>query len=156
MKKALILIGCPEAPAQTPITSYVLDKLRKAGFDVTVSSNPAASKLLKVSDPGRYYLQDLVNIDSEIDHLEEGSFDLLVGIIHKDAAVSYFVTYYQLLNIDSLAIIFQRDQGELDNFTSEVRENTDAGIVSARAYHNPTPLRVQVDKAFKDYFEGDD
>ena len=30
-----------------------------------------------------------------------------------------------------------------------VSESTNATIVSARAYHNPTPLRVKFDKAVK-------
>ena len=91
----------------------------------------------------------MVNIDSFIDNLEENDFDLLVGIIHKDAAVSFFVTYYHLLNTKSMAIIFQRDQDLVDDFVEQVKENTDAEIISAKAYHNPTPVRVKVDKALK-------
>jgi len=40
--KALILLGCPEAPSQTPIGLYASYKLGQMGYDVTVSSNPAA------------------------------------------------------------------------------------------------------------------
>lgn len=149
MKKALLLIGCPEAPAQTPMTIYTAYKLRQIGYDVTISSNPAASKLIKVSDTEKNYIQKMVNIDSFIDNLEENDFDLLVGIIHKDAAVSFFVTYYHLLNTKSMAIIFQRDQDLVDDFVEQVKENTDAEIISAKAYHNPTPVRVKVDKALK-------
>jgi hypothetical protein len=149
MKKALLLIGCPEAPAQTPIAIYTTYKLRNLGYDVTISSNPAASKLIKVSDPEKNYIQNMVNIDSCIDNLEEKEYDLLIGIIHKDAAVSYFVTYYHLLNTKSMAIIFQRNQDEVDDFVEQVKENTDAETISAKAYHNPTPIKVRIDKALK-------
>ena len=48
-----------------------------------------------------------------------------------------------------MAIIFQRDQDLVDDFVEQVKENTDAEIISAKAYHNPTPVRVKVDKALK-------
>ena len=49
--KALVLLGCPEAPSQTPIGLYASYKLGQMGYDVTVSSNPWAGKILDMSDP---------------------------------------------------------------------------------------------------------
>lgn len=49
--KALILLGCPETPSQTPMSIYAAYKLAEKGYDVTIAANPAASKLVKVSDP---------------------------------------------------------------------------------------------------------
>ena len=49
--KALILLGCPETPSQTPMAVYAFSKLTKLGYDVTIAANPAAAKLVKVSDP---------------------------------------------------------------------------------------------------------
>ena len=77
-------------------------------------------------------------------------YDLLVGFVHKDAAVSYFVTFYHILNTKSLAIVFEKDANLLEKFVNDVQENTDANIISARAYHNPTPLRVKIDRAIKE------
>ena len=156
MKKALLLIGCPEAPAQTAITIYTSYRLKQAGYEVTISANPAASKLLKVSDPEKMYTDKMVNIDSFINKLDDVDFDLLVGIIHKDAAVQYYVTYYHMLNIESVAVIFQRDGGLVDDFINQVDESTDSDIIAARAYHNPTPLRVKIDKYIENLSEGDD
>ncbi len=51
MKKALILLGCPEAPSQTPLAIYTTYALKKVGYEVTIASTPSASKLLEVSDP---------------------------------------------------------------------------------------------------------
>ncbi len=42
--------------------------------------------------------------------------------------------------------MFHRDPEKLEYFENSVKENTDAEIVSARAYHNPTPLRVRMDR----------
>ena len=67
----------------------------------------------------------------------------------KDAAVSYFVTFYHILNTQSLALVFHRDAEQLESFENSVRENTEAVIASARAYHNPTPLRVRLDRALE-------
>jgi hypothetical protein len=147
MKKALILLGCPESPAQTPMALYASYKLKNAGYDVTVVSNPSAMRLLDVSDPEEVYVQNKTDIESCLENLNEGDFDLLLGFVHKDAAVAYFVTFYHILNTKSMALIFEKDDALLEDFEKQVAENTDAQIVSARAYHNPTPIRVKLDKA---------
>ncbi|MEN4018937.1 MAG: DUF1890 domain-containing protein [Methanobacterium sp.] len=149
MKKALILLGCPESPSQTPLAVYVTYKLKKIGYDVTTASTPSAMKLLEVGDPEEYYIKNKVDIDSCIDKLDKGAFDLLIGFIHRDAAVSYFVTFNSILDTTSLAIIFEKDTEKLEEFQNMVSESTDATIVSARAFHNPTPLRVRFDKAIE-------
>jgi len=149
MKKALILLGCPESPSQTPMAVYVTYKLKNMGYEVTTASTPSAMKLLEVGDPEGHYIEKKIDIDSCIDQLNDGAYDLLVGFIHKDAAVSYFVTFYSILNVPSIAIIFEKDPEKLEEFENTVSESTDANIVSARAYHNPTPLRVRFDKMLK-------
>ncbi len=149
MKKALVLLGCPESPSQTPMAVYVTYKLKNMGYEVTTASTPSAMKLLEVGDPEGHYIENKIDIDSCIEKLDEGAFDLLIGFIHKDAAVSYFVTFYSILNTTSIAIIFEKDPEKLEEFENIVSESTDAKIVSARAYHNPTPLRVRFDKMIK-------
>jgi hypothetical protein len=150
MKKALILLGCPESPSQTPLAIYTTYALKKASYEVTIASTPSASKLLEVSDPEQYYVNKRIDIESCLENLEENMYDLLVGFVHKDAAVSYFVTFYHILNIKSMAIVFEKDTNLLEKFVNDVKENTDANIISARAYHNPTPLRVKIDRAIKE------
>lgn len=149
MKKALILLGCPESPAQTPMAIYITNKLQKMGYEVTTASTPSAMKLIEVGDPEGLYVKNKIDIDSCIDKLDNGTFDLLVGFIHKDAAVSYFVTFNSILNTTSIALIFEKDPEKLEEFENIVSESTNAIIVSARAYHNPTPLRVKFDKTLK-------
>lgn len=149
MKKALILLGCPEAPSQTPMAIYAAYKLSGMGYEVRIASTPSAMKLLEVSDPEGYYVPNKIDIESCLDNLGEGTFDLLLGFVHKDAAVSYFVTFYHILNTTSMAVVFERDSELLEKFIKDIQESTDATIISARAYHNPTPLRVKFDKAIK-------
>ena len=150
MKKALILLGCPESPSQTPMAVYAAQKLAKIGYDVTIASTPAANKLLEVSDPDEYYVKNKIDIESCLDGLEKGQYDLLVGFVSKDAATSYFITFYHLLQCESLALIFEKDSELLKDFESMVAENTNAKIVAVRAFHNPTPIRVKFDRALKE------
>lgn len=149
MKKVLILLGCPESPSQTPLALYTAHKLTKIGFEVTVASTPSASKLLEVSDSEEFYVNKKIDLELCLEDLEEKEYDLLVGFVHKDAAVSYFVTFYHILNTKSIAIVFEKDSDLLEKFLNDLKENTDATLISARAYHNPTPIRVKIDKAFK-------
>jgi len=149
MKKAIILLGCPESPSQTPLAVYATHKLTGMGYQVTVASTPSAKKLLEVSDPEEYYVKNKIDIETCLDGLEEGSYDFMLGFVHKDAAVSYFVTFYHILNARSLALVFHRDPEKLEYFEGTIKENTDAEIASARAYHNPTPLRVRLDRALQ-------
>lgn len=149
MKKALILLGCPESPSQTPLAVYATHKLVGMGYDVTVASTPSAKKLIEVSDPEEHYIKNKIDIESCLEGLSQGDYDLLLGFVAKDAAVSYFVTFYHILNTRSLALVFHRDAELLEFFENSVRENTEADIASARAYHNPTPLRVRLDRALK-------
>ena len=140
--KALLLLGCPETPSQTPLTIYACDKLTKLGYDVTIAANPAAKKLVMVSDPEKYYIDNLVDLERSLGEVKKGDYDLLIGFVHKDAAASFFVTFYHLLQTNSIAIVFERDMDLVEEYTDMVAESTDAKIVSVRAFHNPTPIKV--------------
>ncbi len=150
MKKVMILLGCPESPTQTAIAIYATNALSKKGHDVTIVSNPAAMKLIDISDPEGHYMKKRKNIDRCMDTLEPGDYDLLLGIIHKDAAVAYFVTAYHLLQTKAMALVFERDGDLVEEFKTQIEETTDAKVMSARAYHNPNPVKVQLDKALKE------
>ncbi len=123
MKKALILLGCPEAPSQTPMAVYSVYKLTSLGYDVTVASTPSALKLLEVSDPENFYVKNKIDIESCLENLEEKSFDLFVGFVHKDAAVSYFVTFYHILNTKSIALVFEKDSELLESYVESLKES---------------------------------
>ena len=48
-----------------------------------------------------------------MDEIEEGDYDLLVGCVHKDAAATFFITYYHILKCKALAIVFSREAEEV-------------------------------------------
>ncbi|AMD17531.1 hypothetical protein TL18_05540 [Methanobrevibacter sp. YE315] len=150
--KALILLGCPETPAQTPMAVYVYNKLNKMGYDTAIAANPAASKLVKISDPEGFYNLNLMDLERTLGDINEGDYDLLVGFVHKDAAASFFVTFEQILQTKSLALVFSRDADEVAEFVSMIEESgSNAKIVSVRAFHNPSPIKVKFDKAIKEF-----
>ena len=51
MTEALIFIGCPQIPVQSPLVLYIADFLRDAGLEPVVAANPSAKQLVKTSDP---------------------------------------------------------------------------------------------------------
>jgi len=150
MKKALIFLGCPEAPSQTPLALYTTYKLSNLDYDVTITANPAATKLLKISDPGNNYVTNIIDLERCLDSINSEDYDLFIGFIHNDAAASYFVTFYQILQTKSLGIIFEKDGKLVEDFNNIVKDATDAETIAVRAYHNPNPIKVQLDKILKD------
>ena len=150
--KALILLGCREIPAHTPMAVYASNKLTKMGYDTTIAANPAASKLVRISDPEELYNLNLVDLERTLGEINEGDYDLLVGFVHKDAAASFFVTFDQILNTKSLALVFSRDMDEIEEFVSMIEESgSNALIATVRAFHNPSPIKVKFDKAIKEF-----
>ena len=55
----------PESPTQTAIAIYATHKLSEMNYDVTVVANPAAMKLIDISDPEKYYVKKRKNIDRQ-------------------------------------------------------------------------------------------
>ena len=149
---ALVLLGCPETPSQTPMAVYVFNKLTKMGYDTTIAANPAASKLVRISDPEGFYNLNLVDLERALGDIKEGDYDLLVGFVHKDAAASFFVTFEHILQCKSLALVFSRDADEIAEFVDMIEESgSNAKIVPVRAFHNPSPIKVRFDKAIKEF-----
>ncbi|MDL2270732.1 DUF1890 domain-containing protein [Methanobrevibacter sp. OttesenSCG-928-I08] len=149
MKNALILLGCPESPSQTPMAIYASYKLNNLGYDVTIASNPAASKLIKISDPENNYINKIIDLDRCLNTLEEGQYDLLLGFVHKDAAASFFVTFDQILNTKSIALVFEKDEKLIDEYVEMVKSSTNAEILAVKAFHNPNPIKIKLDKALE-------
>ena len=149
--KALVLLGCPETPSQTPMAVYASDKLTKLGYDTTIAANPAAAKLVKVSDPEDYYNLNIVDLERTLDEVQAGDYDLLLGFVHKDAAAAFFVTFDQILDTKSIALVFERDLDLVGQFVEMIEESgSKAKICAVRAFHNPSPIKINLDKALKE------
>ena len=149
--KALVLLGCPETPSQTPMAVYASDKLTKLGYDTTIAANPAAAKLVKVSDPEDYYNLNIVDLERILGEVQAGDYDLLLGFVHKDAAAAFFVTFDQILDTKSIALVFERDLDLVGQFVEMIEESgSKAKICAVRAFHNPSPIKINLDKALKE------
>jgi hypothetical protein len=145
-KRALLVMGCPQVPVQTPAVMYIVSRLRKNGYEPVVAGTSAADMIIKYSDPESYYVGQLKNIDSEIAKIaDEGeSYDLCFVFIHNDSGVAYAATMNEILECDVIPVIFGKEYASLADevkFTSR--------IISAEAVHNPKPLINEINKVME-------
>jgi hypothetical protein len=134
-------MGCPELPVQTSSALYIANKLNLEGFEVTIAGNKAAISLLLNSDPERHYIRKVMDIDKCIGALAEKKmdFDLCFVFIHSDSGISYLATVKSLSKGKTVAVIFGKEIEPL------IEAGGDSIIIAAKAVHNPTPLRAQID-----------
>jgi hypothetical protein len=142
-KKVLLMMGCPEVPVQMSMVLYLSNKLTKAGLDVTVAGTEAATKLLKVSDVDKYYVKNSVDLDQcLVDIIEKRTdFDICFAFMHGDAGMAFAATMSAISKAKLYAVIFGKNAEAL----AETIEFNCEKIV-AKAVHNPTPLKIKVDK----------
>ena len=73
---------------------------------------------------------------------------MILGFVHKDSAATYFITYCTLMGyVKSIALVFQRDESLVEEYAEMVEQSTAAEIIKVKAFHNPNPLKVNLDKA---------
>jgi len=139
--KALLMMGCPELPVQTAAALYIANRLNLEGFDVTAAGNKAAISLLLSSDPEKHYIKKVMDLDRCIGSLAEKKIDFDLGFvfIHSDSGISYLSTLKSLSNARTVAVIFGKEIEPL------IEASGDSVIIAAKAVHNPTPLRAQID-----------
>lgn len=108
MKEALILVGCPQIPVQSPLVIYIADFLRDAGVEPIVSSNPSAKQLIKTSDPKSHYVSLYRDLDRTVADLTEGtvSYPLIISLIHNDAGITYTATVSALSPSSTMVTVF--------------------------------------------------
>jgi threonyl-tRNA synthetase len=145
-KKTLIVLGCPEAPAQQALAFHVAHNLKTRGSEVLVAGNPSVLNLLKVSDPLNHYITNTMVLEKCIAEVVEKKrdCDLCVVFIHNDAAIAYAATMRYLLPERRLVVIvFGKDPGPLEdeiNFPCEK--------IVDRAVHNPMQLKRKINEVF--------
>ncbi len=139
--KALLMMGCPELPVQTAAALYIANKLNSEGFEVTSAGNKAAISLLLNSDPEKHYIKKVMDLDRCIGALAEKKmdFDLCFVFIHSDSGTTYLATVKSLSQAKTVAVIFGKDIEPL------IEASAGSIIIAAKAVHNPTPLRAQID-----------
>ncbi|MFZ3382468.1 MAG: DUF1890 domain-containing protein [Candidatus Methanoperedens sp.] len=139
--KALFMMGCPELPVQTAAALYIANKLNKEGIEVTCAGNKAAISLLLNSDPEKHYIKKVMDLDRCIGALAEKTidFDLCFVFIHSDSGISYLATIKSISKAKTVAVIFGKEIQPL------IEASGNSIIIAAKAVHNPTPLRAQID-----------
>lgn len=141
--EALLLLGCPEVPLQTSLALYLTSRLKRAGIDVTVAGTGSALKLMKFADPEGHYLDKTTNLDQCIGAVAEGrlDFDLCFAFAHNDAGIAYAGTMSHISRSRLFVLVFGREAETLAQ-TIEF----DCEKLVAKAVHNPTPLKKQIDE----------
>ena len=143
---ALIVLGCPEAPAQQALAFHVAYNLKKRGTSVLIAGNPSVLNLLKVSDPEKHYITNTMVLEKCIAEVVEKKrdCDLCVVFAHNDAAIAYAATMRYLLPERRLVVIvFGKDPGPLAdeiNFSCET--------IVDKAVHNPIQLKAKINEVF--------
>jgi hypothetical protein len=103
----------------------------------------AAIKLMRLADPEGHYLGETVDLDRCIESMVEGrrDFDLIFAFAHNDAGISYAGTVSYISQSSLFVVVFGREAEELAQTV-----DFDCQKIVAKAVHNPTPLKRQIDE----------
>jgi len=145
-RPALLVLGCPEAPAQQAIALYIAYQIRVHGSDLLITGNPSVLNLLKVSDPANHYIGQTMVLEKCIGEIVEKRLtaDLCVVCAHNDAAIAYAATMRHLLPDSRLVvIIFGKDPEPLAASVDFPCEK-----IVEKAVHNPMQLKAKVNGVF--------
>jgi hypothetical protein len=143
LRSALLVLGCPQVPVQTSIALYLIYRLKKSAMVPVVAGNKAANTLLVVADPDRHYLGEVMDLDRAVAMITEKKreFDRCFVFIHNDAGISYAATMGAISKAKVFALVY----GEhYDDLVKQI--DFPCTIISAKAVHNPLPLKKALDE----------
>jgi len=143
---ALVVLGCPEVPAQQALALHLFHSLRNAGYSVHAAGNPAVLNLLKVSDPEKRYLPELQVLEKCIEEIvgKKRDCNLCIVFAHSDAGISYAATMRHILPESRIVvIIFGKDPEPLAALVDFPCEK-----IVEKAVHNPMQLRKKINGVF--------
>lgn len=145
-KNAILLLGCPEVPVQMAIALYIAHNLQKRGTGVLATGNPSVLNLLRVSDPEKHYLPQMVVLEKCIEEVVEKkrTCDLCVVFAHNDAGIQYAATMRYLLPETRLVVIIF---GQAPEVLAETAAFPCEKVVE-KAVHNPMQLKNKVNEVF--------
>lgn len=141
--EALIILGCPEVPVQQALALYSADKLNTAGFDLTIAGNGAVLNLLRVSDPKKMYIRQMVELERCIEELssETRNPDLCIVFVHNDAGVAYASSIRYLFKGRLVVLVFGKDAEE-----RAAELTIPCEMIVDVAVHNPGKLKRKLDE----------
>lgn len=140
--EGLVLLGCPETPAQVSVALHIVHGLRKTGLVPVVAGTPSARELVAAADPDRHYLGEVFDIDACIESLAAGEKDYAISfvLIHRESGVSYAGTIGSVSKGRLVAVVFGKDAEELAGLIDFPCEK-----VVAKAVHHVLPLLKKID-----------
>lgn len=108
MTEALILIGCPQIPVQSPLVLYIADFLHDAQLTPVVASNPSAKQLVRTSDPKGHYVSVYRDLEKTVADISSGtvSYPLIISLVHNDAGLTYTSTVAALAPSATIVTLF--------------------------------------------------
>ncbi|HJJ48752.1 MAG TPA: DUF1890 domain-containing protein [Methanocorpusculum sp.] len=141
MADVLILIGCPQIPAQSPLVLTIADFLRDAGHIPVVAANPSARQLVKASDPKGYYVSSYIDVEKALNEIADGkTWPLIISLYHNDAGLTYTATAASLSPKSIMvSVIFGEHAYEL---ADEVEFESE--FVIAPVTHNTRPVMAKL------------
>lgn len=146
MSDVLILLGCPQVPAQSPLALYIADVVKDAGHNPVVASNPSAKQLVKASDMKGYYIKDYKDLDKTVNDIADGTvYPLIITLIHNDAGLTYSSTVAALSPSSvTVSVFFGEHAYEL---SEECEYETEK--ILAPVTHNTKPILTKLDEVLK-------
>ncbi|QSZ68362.1 DUF1890 domain-containing protein [Methanofollis aquaemaris] len=145
-KKGLIILGCPEAPAQVSLAVHLAYSLRRSGYLPVVAGNPSARHLLAMADPEHHYVGEMLDLDGCIEEIAAGEhdYDLSFVLVHRESGVSYAGTMSVVSAGRVVAVVFGKEAETLASLI-----DFDCETVVAPGGHNPLPLKKAIDRVMK-------
>ncbi|QYZ78519.1 DUF1890 domain-containing protein [Methanofollis formosanus] len=145
-KEGLIILGCPEAPAQVSLAVHLAHGLRRSGYAPVVAGNPSARQLLAMADPEHHYIGEMLDLERCIEEIstDERDYDLSFVLVHRESGVSYAGTVSVVSAGRVVAVVFGKEAEALASLI-----DFDCETVVAPAVHNPMPLKKAIDRVMK-------
>jgi hypothetical protein len=145
-KEGLIVLGCPEAPAQVSLALYLAHGLRRSGYIPVVAGNPSARRLLAMADLECHYIDEMLDLDGCIEDIAAGEHDyaLTFVLVHRESGVSYAGTLSVVSDGRVVAVVFGKEAEALASLI-----DFECETVVAQVVHNPMPLKKAIDRVMK-------
>ncbi|MDK2974477.1 MAG: hypothetical protein PWP08_848 [Methanofollis sp.] len=115
--EGLIVLGCPEAPAQVSLAIHLAHGLRKEGKTPVITGNPSARALVAMADPEGRYVGEMIDLDRCIEAMaaKERDFAVSFVLIHVESGVSFAGTISAISGGSVVAVVFGKDAKDLSS-----------------------------------------
>jgi len=140
-EEGLIVLGCPEAPAQVSLAIHLAHGLRKEGKTPVITGNASARALVAMADPEGRYVGEMFDLDRCIEAMaaKERDFAVSFVLIHVESGVSFAGTISAISGGSVVAVVFGKDAESLSSLIDFPCEK-----VVVRTVHKAGPLKAAI------------